>query len=106
MFEECIRIHSTRPDGSVMRPKGDNPNEHWSHMLVGPYLAHGGVAVSHPQDEKYPVVDITPEFQRTCQHGFLAIMRFIQSNQLAVTINRDKCAACSGAPGCVSTLCE
>ena len=102
IFHECIRIHSVRPDGTVMRPRGQNPNEHWTVMLAGPWLHHYGIMVSHPQDEQYPVIDISPQFREQCEHGFRHIMKFVQSNQLPVTINRKQCAVCSGHPACVA----
>lgn len=85
-----------------MRPKGENPNEHFTAMLAGPYSEHDGIMISFPEDEQLPVIDIAPKFARQCHHGFLHLMRFVQSNQLTITINRDECALCHGAEGCLS----
>lgn len=102
-MKECIRIHTDREDGSVMRPSGSSdPLLSWAQRLAGLYQSFGGIAVSYPHSEQLPALDITPDFHQSCPHGAEHIRMFAASNRLRVTVNRNMCAVCAGADGCVA----
>ncbi len=102
MFQDCIRIHSEKKDGSDMRPRTPTPDKHWTGMLYGHYQQHSGIQIAYPQDRVAPEIHISKDFWRQCADGFGHIMGFIRSNGLTVSINRGECAVCSGRDTCVS----
>jgi len=116
-MNHCMMLHNRRdiprlvPDGKGgqredfrMRPSTPTPDKHWSGMVLarlggpsghvqicGSEIAGGG-----------PEIWISRHLKDVNEEGFVWLMRFIESEDIAISSVRDECRKCEGHPACVS----
>lgn len=101
-MKECIRVHSTKEDGSDMRPGTPTADKHWTWMLALSYdTDHVQVCGSH-EPNGGPELNICRKFPEENPDGFEHIMKFIKSNNLTFSVDYSECAKCSRNQYCVA----
>lgn len=116
-MNKCMMFHNRRnspkvvPDGHGgygedyrMRPGTPSPDKHWTSMVLGRFggsSPHVQVCGSETPGGG-PELWISRHMKDQDEEGFVWLMRFIKSEDLAFTALESECRQCAGHSACVA----
>jgi len=118
-MEKCMMLHNRRnhpklvPDGKGgqkedfrMRPGTPTPDKHWSSMVLarlGGPSKQVQVCGSETAGDG-PEIWISRHLKDVNEEGFVWLMKFIESEDIAISSIGEECRKCAGHPACVSVI--
>ena len=116
-MNKCMMLHNRRtkprlvPDGEGgvdvdyrMRPSSPSPDKHWTSMVLGrfgdnsPHIQVCGSRIPGGGPELW----ISRHLKDHDEEGFVWLMNFIESEDIAFSYVADECSQCEGHSACVA----